>query len=309
MSQVNRDGNKTGGLHWPLSMTFMIVALIAASPVAVGQDFLTDTIGQWDVAANWSGNATPDSFARIAGSGRNNSIVTLDSVETLVGAGSGGRFIFGQGGTGGSLTIVSGGSLTTSGTVVHRIGQTSGFDLTIETGGTLNVQNAPVTSEVGSNFTVSGGDVDFGGNYTLGSDSTIAIESSTATFNIGDDLSIGSTSTLNYTFDATGIASIDIGDVLTINSGADLVIDASQYIPGATTISLATFGSLANANEFDETIIVPAGFTADVVYGANSLDLVLSASAVPEPSSLILLATGAVICLFRRRQRHLSLAK
>lgn len=284
----------------------MAIILLATAPNVIAQEFRANTTGVWGLATNWEGNTAPTGFARISGGSRNNSVVTLDTVETLIGAGSSGRFIFGQGGTGSSLTIVSGGSLTTNGTTVHRIGQTSGFDVTVEAGGTLNVQNANVSSDVGSTLTVSGGDVDFGVDYLLGSNSTIAIANSTATFNIGDDLSIGATSILNYTFDATGIALIDINDALTINSGADLVIDASLYSPGATTISLATYGSLANANEFDEIIIAPAGYTADVVYGANSLDLVLTA--VPEPSSVLLLTVGAIACFYRRRKCRQTIA-
>lgn len=273
-----------------------VCACILFAPLAGAQEFNANTTGNWATGSNWSTGSKPSSFARIGGGGRSNSIVTLNTVETLTGTGSSGRFIFGQGGTGNSLTIEAGGSLTTNGTVVHRLGQTSAFDTTIE--GTLNVQNADVSSDAGSTVILDGGDVDIGRTYQM-FDATLDIRNSMGTFTVVNDFTTTNDSTLDYTFDANGVTSIDIGDMLSIASGADLVIDASAYVVGPTTVSLATYDSLANANEFNEMLVAPAGYTVDVVYGPNSMDLVFTA--VPEPTSLLLLSLFGLTTLRRRR--------
>jgi len=279
-----------------LKFVVALTAVALATSSLSAQEFAADTTGLWGDASNWSGGAVPTGFARVAGGGANNTVVTIDDTQLL--AGTGGRFIFGQGGTGGSVTIVSGGSLTTQGTTVHRLGQTSAFTTTIEAGGTLNVQNAGTSTAAGSSVIVNGGNLDFLSFQQL--DATVQINGSLATFDVVNNYTTTADSILEFNLDAAGISSIDVGGQLGINSGADLLVDASGYSPGPTTVSLATYGSLTNANEFTENVIAPAGYDVDVVYGTTSLDLVFTA-AIPEPSSAAIVSLLGLVALRRRR--------
>lgn len=246
-------------------------------------DFLANTTGDWDVGANWEGGSKPTDFTRISRGGYDNSIVTLDTVETLTG--TGGRFIFGQGGSGGSLTIVSGGSLTTEGTTVHRNGQTSAFTLTVQDGGAINVQNADVTSDAGSILNVDGGDLDFKGyNVGGGSAGTVKMNSATATVDVSGTSSFGAHSTLSFDFNGgTTVSTWDTNN-LTITSGAKLTIIANGTM-GVGTYDLVTYSGTRTGAYSDPADITITGLDAELVgtigYDSDSMFLTI----VADPSS------------------------
>ena len=201
----------------PSYNTLLTIAACLSAAAAMPShavEYRANNTGFWDVGTNWEGNVKPTGFARVSNGTRNNSIITLRTVESLVGGGSVGRFIFGQGGTGSSLTIVSGGSLTTDGTTAHRIGQTTAFTLTLEDGGSLNVPNSQVTSAAASTFTATGGFASFGRSYNLSAGSVMNLSGS-ADINVAQALTFDNSSlTISDSVD------LDVGGGLTLTSGS-----------------------------------------------------------------------------------------
>ncbi|MFC5051823.1 PEP-CTERM sorting domain-containing protein [Rubritalea spongiae] len=153
-----------------------------------------------------------------------------------------------------------------------------------------------------SSYTMSGGTLDITGDFNSGANyaATFAIVGNSAAVNVGGVLNANTDSLFDFTFGATGMNAINVTGVMSIFSGSELSIDGSSYTGGAGTINLFSYGSAGTADEFAETISGFSGYNTDVVYGATGVDLVLSA--VPEPSSSVLLCGGLGLLALRRRR-------
>ncbi len=272
------------------------LAGMAVSPI-VAADFLANTTGDWDVGTNWSGGVKPGTgdLARIAQTGRSNSIVTLDTSESVS------RFIFGQGGLNSSLTVVSGGSLTTSSTTDHRFGQTSAFTINLETGGAINVQNAKITSDAGGIFNVNGGDFD-SKNYSVGSGSagTVNVNSASATMDVAGTSTFGAFSTISFDFNGGGSVSTWDTAALTITSGATLNIAGASAL-GEGTYDLLTYTSTLTGSFTTGTIVgLAGGLSGSILSDGDSIYL----NVIPEPGTYALLGGLFVLTYVMLRRRE-----
>lgn len=277
-------------------LTVVAFAAIAVSST-FASEWLTDTTGDWGDGSSWVGGTKPGTtaLARIAGTGRNNTIATLDTTESI------GRFIFGQGGTGGSLTVVSGGSLTTSSTTDHRFGQSSAFTINLETGGAINVANATITSDAGGIFNINGGDFDAKA-YNAGSSGTgtVNVDSASATIDIAATSTFGASSVMSFDFNAGSSVSTWNTAGLSITSGATLGIVGASALSEGTYDLLAYSGVLTGSFTTGTISGLGAGLSGSILSDGDSVYL----NVIPEPGTYALL--GGLLALahvmLRRRR-------
>lgn len=273
----------------------VIYGMAACSTFAA--DFLANTTGDWDVDANWSGGEKPLStdLARIAGTGRDNSVVTLDTSETIT------RFILGQGGLNGSLTVVNGGSLTTTSTTDHRFGQTSAFTVNLENGGTINVQNAKITSDAGGIFNINGGDFDSSA-YSVGTGSagTVNVNSATATIDVANTSAFGAFSTLSFDFNGGSAVSIWNTQGLTITSGATINISGASALGQGTYDLLAYTGTLTGSFTTGSIAGLGAGLSGSILSDGDGVYL----NVIPEPGTYALLGGMFALAFVMLRRRE-----
>ena len=151
-------------------------------------------------------------------------------------------------------------------------------------------------------YTLSGGSLTIGsfdtldvggdgltGNFGGGSDvSTFAIVGDTATVTVTNNVLARASSVFSFTLGATAIDAIDTTGNMSIASGATLNVDGASYTGGEGTIPLFTYATRTDATEFTETIENFAGLAADVVYGATSIDLVLTSTVGPGDLAILL---------------------
>lgn len=188
------------------------------------------------------------------------------------------------------LNILSGASLNVSGNI--NMGA-AGSGTVYQTGGSVDVDDSLfMVGSHSASYTISGGSLTTDGISvgTLAA-STFAIEGDTASVEVAGALNANAFSTFGFTLGMTGVDTIDSITTMTIVSGAGLVIDGSSYTGGAGTISLFSYSDLADATEFAESISGFGSLTADVVYTATGIDLVL----IPEPGTYALL--GGMLAL------------
>jgi hypothetical protein len=264
-------------------------------------DFKANTTGDWDEASNWNGNTLPglSDIAAIArspgGNGINNSIVTLDIRADID------RFIFGQGGTGSSLTVAQGGRLITRNTTDHRFGQTSAFTVNLETGGRIDVWNATITSDAGGIFNINGGDFDTKG-YKAGvtSQATVNIKSATASMDVDALSTFGEHSTVNFDFNGGTSTSVWNTLDLTINTGATLNISGLSALGVGEYDLYAYTGTLTGS--FTNTSIsgLTAGLSGSILSDGDSVYL----KVIPEPYTYTLFGgLLAMAFMIQRRWR------
>ena len=179
----------------------------------------TGTTGNWTLATNWSGNATPII-------GTDNAVVTNGgTIQVNAGDNVGGKEIW-VGNTGGSGNVIqSGGNVTsTSWFVVGRIGGTGNYTLS---GGNLTTN----TTDSGSRFII--GDTGGVGTFTMSGTSVLSTTN--------DEIWLGQAGG-NGTFVMNG------GNVTTNNWVA---IGRGSGSTGNLTINAGTFTHLANSGDFE----------------------------------------------------------
>jgi hypothetical protein len=276
------------------------LALLASAAVshAATTTWTGDTDTAYGDADNW-GNGVPTSADSAIMSGGGSGVTELsgggDETVLSLNVRNGHQFTIDN--SGGTFTVIGNLNLGrgVESTSVSSIYQTDG---TVSLGGLDMSGNATGGS---SFYEISGGSLIIGGfdTFDVGGDGgtgTTGGGSDLATFSIvGDTATVSATckifarasSVFSFTLGASGIDTIDTTAALDINLGAVLEIDGSSYTGGAGTISLFSYSTLVDEEEF--TLII-SGFTdldAEVVYGTNSIDLVLTS--IPEPSTFALL--------------------
>ncbi|MGJ8640512.1 MAG: sulfatase-like hydrolase/transferase [Opitutaceae bacterium] len=279
-------------IRTPYQLIRSSTILAVYSLAAVGLDAATrdwdgsvdnefSTVGNWNTFPSGSHSArmqgdSGDSVTVLSGGNthsmnainvRSGHTFTIDNAGgTLTGAGN---FNFARGAAGdGSIVNQLAGAVVLGG--LDMSGNVTGGDsIYTISGGSLTIGSAD-TFDVGGDG--------LSGNVGGGSDvSVFAIEGDSATVSVSNDILARTSSVFSFTLGATGIDTIDTTGSITISSGATLTVEGSSYSGGNATIPLFTYGSRADATEFStETISGFSGYTVDVVYDADSIDLVLS---------------------------------
>ncbi len=257
-----------------MKLSFALVSLLSASSLHGATIFAITTPATWETASHWTGGAVSGvipgtTTGQVDVAGVNNArSLTLNS--DAAGAGSISRMnVANQNpGTGTSFfTMTSAASLSTPSFNIG--GNGSAGDFTYNDGASLTVTN---TLLMGRNTLHNGTDAPASSSVTIA-------------LGVGGLSNPISTGTLN------------LRQVL---AGHILNIDASSYTGGAADIDLITF-TTHNGGDFDTVNITGLDPTlaSSVIYDADSVTL--SLTAVPEPSSLALLALGSLGLIRRRR--------
>jgi hypothetical protein len=260
--------------------------LTLSSVVACG---LLASIAASHAADTWTGNSDnswlPFPGGNWSNSSGSNTILQGDAGDSITDLSGSSANLAGLQIRGGhTLNILTGGDLNVTGNInmgADGTGTVNQTDGTVDVGDKLNLTGAD-----SSFYTISGGALTTSGldvGPTAASTFAIVGDSATVTASAGA-VDAGAFSTFSFSLGATGIDSIDTTGVMTIVSGAELLIDGSSYTGGAGTISLFSYASLADETEFIETITGFGSLTADIVYTNTGIDLVL----VPEPSTFAL---------------------
>jgi autotransporter-associated beta strand protein len=180
-------------------------------------------------------------------------------------------------------------------------GDNSYTGTTTVTGGTLLV-NGDTTAATGAvtvaNVATLGGDGTVGGATTL--NGTLSPGNSPGTLTFGGDLTVNNGA--SYIFEAGDLTDVD--GTLDLNDNWTLVLSGTGFQNGGS-VTVFTYGSLATSPDLVPTFsFVNLGFTPDSVtltddgFGSIVLNGV---SVVPEPTTLGLLAMGAIGLMRRRR--------
>lgn len=177
----------------------------------------------------------------------------------------------------GSNSNYSGGTTLNSGALVVTGGSATGLGIVTLNGGTL--ASVPGGSIAGSVFGGSG-------PHTIAPSGTLVL---------GGNLSLNSNSTLAFNVTSSTSDSLQIGGVLSESGPLAVDINPSGTLSG--TYTLATYAT-SSLNPGDFALIgAPAGSSLTV----SSTELQLTV--VPEPSTFVLLAMGAVALLGYKRRR------
>jgi hypothetical protein len=188
----------------------------------------------------------------------------------------------------GTLTIRNGRNLAT-GTLSNSGLLIVGADSTLSVGGTLTNSGT-----LGGTGTVSA--------TTLISSGELSPGASPGPMNIVGDFIVADGSVYNWELSATASDLINVQGALSFGSTATL--NVLQYGPDQPTAGeYALFSFQGSAPTLPTwTINLPSGWTSGGVHTSGN-QVLLSLTAVPEPTSLSLLGLGALVSLPRRRRR------
>lgn len=265
--------------------------LTASISHAASRTWDGSTSTDYNETTNWSGDDVPDSddSGILDGAGTGETLLTGGIDPGTVNAFNvRGGHIFNIDNDGGTFSVSNnlnlGRGVEADGSEINQLAgavNLGGMDMSgNETGGTSTYMISGGALNIGSADTLDVGGDGIAGNVGGGSDvSTFAIVGDSATVSATSDILARASSVFSFTLGATGIDAIDTTGVITISSGATLTIDGSSYTGGAGTIPLFTYGSRTDATEFTtENISGFGSLVADVVYDADSIDLVLTSA-------------------------------
>ena len=275
-----------------------LTLLLASSAISGAATLTSDFVGTglWSDAARWSPTGVPSDTtgpadrvdARIA-SGRNATLnfaaPVVDNVVLL---------------NGGILNIQTGASITINERILLR-----DASIVNHTGGSIS----PAAFEFGTQVNSSGSIYNLSGTgivsttavtvgFQPGSGATFAISGSTATITtVG--YTIGNNGTQRFTFGATGISTINASGEIALDAASVLNLDLSGYaFTGDSSFTLINAASGLGSSTFGTTNFTYGAnssvFGAAVVYDTANSDVRVQLTAIPEPSSFLLLS-GALI--------------
>ena len=320
-------------------IAFVAILLIGFLPSICAADTIvyTGAPGDWSDGALWRNlSVTPNTTGALPTTA-DTAIINgnrIADVNSVIGTVAGGIIVSNQFDPAmqGTLNVNSGGSLTYDG--VLSIASAAGG------AGTLNITGGNLTSindgsrlvlggSAGGTFNLSGGTFTAQGSAPTDGltirDITLNLSGGTfdlsggqvvpqnVTFNvIGDDTTIltdrlnhggaASTATYNFVFDSDGVSSFTNAAFMNLIN-ATINVDGSAYTGGAGTFTLFDSANLVEGSTSQNITGAFAGFDAVFSTADNGNDVILTlTTAVPEPSSLILLGGGMIgFCLRRRR--------
>ena len=198
----------------------------------------------WSSAANWNLDHVPANGLSVVLTATDQSFMDID------------------------WTIGSGQSLTSTASGFDDDLRISGGDLTLATGGSIDVGFLRSTS-AGSDILIYSG----------------------ATFE-ADNLNGVTGSFIDFTANATGVTTVQVNDTLNIN-GSDLIVDLTNYdTANGTTLVLFEYGTLANTFT---SVILTEGWTGsiDYAYDLGGGDLAVAITGLTEPVDPIAWDDGA----------------
>jgi autotransporter-associated beta strand protein len=325
--------------HQRLLVAGLALTLLPKPFTALAQSTWVGSTTQYQVSNNWSPVGVPTSATTIEtanGSATNTinlsgnrTVAQFNHNRTVTRLNGSGTISTGKGGTTNTshgILIVDGSTSSSfSGTIANGPGTGSTVSLAKRGTSTLTLSG---TNTYTGTTTVSGGALLVDGSTAFGSAITASagvlggagIINGAVTINAGAGLlggngTIGTALTINdaLTLDASSVIYLTIGpggtkSVLTRTGGAAWVFDSNQAFSfidaGADTgvYSGVITGLDTDPGTLDSWTIRNSGWAGTFNYNSGSVDLVITA--VPEPSTLILLiAGGAVTWLVRRRRR------
>ncbi|MGJ8650256.1 MAG: beta strand repeat-containing protein [Opitutaceae bacterium] len=257
----------------------------------------TDT--DYDTPANWSGTDVPDADdgGILTGGGTGVTLLSGGSTNTANAFNVRNGHIFNIDNDGGVFNVTNnlnlGRGVEADGSVINQLAGTvnlGGLDMSGNvTGGTSTYTISGGALNIGSADTLDVGGDGLTGNVGGGSDvATFAIVGDTATVSLTNDLVARASSVFSFALGATGIDDIDTTGNISIASGSTLNVDGASYTGGEGTITLFTYATSTDATEFTENVTNFAGLAADVVYGATSIDLVLTSTVGPGDLAILL---------------------
>lgn len=244
-------------------------------------------------------NQRSQSVAGLTGTGTvQNSAATTTSTVTVTGTSTFGGVIRNNGGTGGTvaLTKSTGGTLTLTGanTYTGATNVTAGA-LIIGAGGSLG--NTAVTVAAGAAF---GGTGTLGGSLNVSGD--VSPGNSPGTLNTG---ALTLQSTANLSFELDGLA--ETNDLLNVTGNLILngtlnVANLGDLQTGSYTLINYTGTLTDNGLDFGS---MASGFNYSLNTGTAN-QIILNVTAVPEPTTTVLLTLGLTALAVRRKGRSAS---
>jgi hypothetical protein len=219
----------------------------------------------------------------------------------------GNLFIGAAGATG--LVQIQGGSLTSVNTGARIVmqGQNGGINSTFAiSSGSFTAQGSAAADALdirGVRLDISGGTVDMsGGQMRTLLNPTISVFGDAATIQVGylNSAAGTTTATYNFAFGSSGISSIDSAAWMHLG-GATINVDGSAYTGGAGSFNLFTSVNLAST-PLAQYITSPFdGY--DTAFSVADNNLVLTLTAVPEPTTFALLGLGSLALVLAKRRR------
>lgn len=265
------------------------VAAVSLTGGAINNGTLTKTGGTFDLQAGSAGAILGGTAGATKTTG---GTVTLSNANTYTGAtnvNAGTLIVNGSLATGSAVTVGASGTLAGSGTVAGSV----------DVYGTLSPGNSPGSMATGAQTWFNGGDFNW---QTLDVDG--AAGTGFDTLAITGALNLSNLTAAGFSINLWSLSSIgpDVsGNALNFNDASNYQWTLASTTGGVTGFDAANFGIFTGAN--NGAAGFSNAFTGTFSVSADTNNLYLNYTAVPEPSTLVMLLGGAGMLTLLRRRR------